>query len=68
MSSPKKSVNERTNNRVFDGEWRDCVRQIEIRMTAFPREATKRLITLTIQLATKHDHSLVIELVCFAAY
>lgn len=48
-----KSVNERANNKVLDGECRDLVRQIERRMTAFPKLAINRPIALTTQLASK---------------
>jgi len=57
----KKSVNERANNKVFDGECRVLVCQMDKRITAFPKLEIKRLTTLTTQLASKQVLSPAIE-------
>lgn len=56
-----KSVNERANNKVFDGECRVLVRQMDKRITAFPKLAMNRLTMLTTQLASKQVLNLAIE-------
>jgi len=57
----KKSVNERANNKVFEGECRLLVRQMDKRITAFPKLAMNRLAVLTTQLASKQVLNLLIE-------
>lgn len=57
----KKSVNERANNKVFEGECSVLVRQIDKRITAFPKLAMNRLTMLTTQLTSKQVLNLLIE-------